>query len=312
MAQAAANGIGGTTMGGQQAAAATAQALQQIASKQHPASINQLALQALQAHNPTAQLTLSSRKLYVGNLPAGIGLTEHVLKGFFAKTLAALGIATPDPVISVWLASQGNYCFVEHRSVTDATQAMGLLSGLQLGGRELRIGRPADYQPPPPGMENFVVGGPARPTPNSFTQPAPTPQSAAVIVVQQPVHQPVVQQVQQVQQQPESTSSVLRLANMVSVGELNDPEEYHDLKQDILEEVQKLGTVVSIEIPRPGHNASDSGVGFVFIQYFDSATAQVAQNSLHGRKFGDAAVQATRYDTQRFTAGDFGDKATIA
>lgn len=37
---------------------------------------------------------------------------------------------------------------------------------------------------------------------------------------------------------------------MVSVDELNDDEEYNDLKEDVEEECKRFGTVVALEIPR--------------------------------------------------------------
>lgn len=38
---------------------------------------------------------------------------------------------------------------------------------------------------------------------------------------------------------------------MVSIDELNDDEEYNDLKEDVEEECKRFGTVVALEIPRP-------------------------------------------------------------
>lgn len=38
---------------------------------------------------------------------------------------------------------------------------------------------------------------------------------------------------------------------MVSVDELNDDEEYNDLKEDVEEECKRFGTVLALEIPRP-------------------------------------------------------------
>jgi len=108
-----------------------------------------------------AQATRQCRRLYVGNLPVGIGLNEKVLLEFFNTNVTSLGVKTPNPVLSVWLQTEGTFCFVEFRSVADTTNCMSLLQGITLGGRQLRVGRPAgDYKPPPPGLENYVVGFP--------------------------------------------------------------------------------------------------------------------------------------------------------
>jgi len=74
--------------------------------------------------------------------------------------VTGLGIQTPNPVLSVWLQTEGTFCFVEFRSVADCTACMTLLQGITIGGRTLRVGRPADYKPPPPALENYVVGYP--------------------------------------------------------------------------------------------------------------------------------------------------------
>ena len=95
-----------------------------------------------------------------GNLPVGIGLTEQAVQDLFTTTLVALGIATPQPVLSVWLSSEHQFSFVEMRSVQDTNIALTLLQGIQLGGRTLRVGRPADYKPAPAHLANFVVGFP--------------------------------------------------------------------------------------------------------------------------------------------------------
>lgn len=82
------------------------------------------------------------------------------MQELFTTTLVALGIATPQPVLSVWLSSEHQFSFVEMRSVQDTNIALTLLQGIQLGGRTLRVGRPADYKPAPPHLANFVVGFP--------------------------------------------------------------------------------------------------------------------------------------------------------
>jgi hypothetical protein len=116
-------------------------------------------LNVLSGNQANPQLTKQARRLYVGNLPVGAGLTEQGLTEYFSQAAVQLGIKTPQPVLSSWLSQEGTFCFVEFRSVQDCTFAVGLLQGLTLGGRALRIGRPADYKPPPPALENYVVGG---------------------------------------------------------------------------------------------------------------------------------------------------------
>lgn len=51
--------------------------------------------------------------------------------------------------------------FVEFRAVKDASICLAMFEGLSLGGRVLRIGRPADYKEPPPNLADYVVPLPA-------------------------------------------------------------------------------------------------------------------------------------------------------
>jgi len=105
------------------------------------------------------QITRPARRLYVGNLPVGMGLNEQILCEFFSQCCKGLGIGTPNPVLSVWLNSEQTFGFIEFRSVQDTNLALQLFEGLQLGGRQLRFGRPVDYKEPPENLKNYVVGG---------------------------------------------------------------------------------------------------------------------------------------------------------
>jgi splicing factor U2AF subunit len=58
-------------------------------------------------------------------------------------------------------------------------------------------------------------------------------------------------------------TEVLCLMNMVTPEELEDDEEYEDIMEDIKEECNKYGYVVSIEIPRPIEGVDVPGVGKV-------------------------------------------------
>jgi splicing factor U2AF subunit len=49
----------------------------------------------------------------------------------------------------------------------------------------------------------------------------------------------------------EQPSVAVKMSNMVSAAELEDDEEYNDLKEDVEEECKRFGTVVSMIIPRP-------------------------------------------------------------
>ena len=75
----------------------------------------------------TAQATRKDRRLYVGNLPLNVGLTEKQLGEFVGSSLKQRGwvpAEETDPVLSVWLSPENTYGFVELRTVEYANVAL--------------------------------------------------------------------------------------------------------------------------------------------------------------------------------------------
>ncbi|TYZ58272.1 hypothetical protein PybrP1_007949 [[Pythium] brassicae (nom. inval.)] len=101
------------------------------------------------------------------------------------------------------------------------------------------------------------------------------------------------------------TSDVVKLANMVSIDELNDDDEFSDLKEDVEEECKRFGKVVNLVIPRPQEGESVPGVGSIFVRFSDVSEATAALKALSGRKFGGNIVKVTYYPLARFEAKDF-------
>jgi len=300
-----------------------------------PAQVQAMLAQQMAAANP--QLTRQARRLYVGNLPVGMGLTEKMLTDFFNATVTGLGIATPLPVLSTWLSSEGTFCFVEFRGVQDASACMSLLQGISLGGRSLRVGRPADYKPPPPHLENFIVGYP----PGAPPPPPTTPQAAAALsavsglsisalnplLAPPPLSAPIpplsstttsspspsaaasnlLSNIMSTQSSQSGTGSsskdqtptrVLLLLNMVTANELINDEEYEDIRDDVREECSKFGIVEDVVIPRPSDNTA--GVGSIFVLFKEPSMAGGAVQALNGRSFNNNVVEATYYSETKF------------
>lgn len=96
---------------------------------------------------------------------------------------------------------------------------------------------------------------------------------------------------------------VLMLLNMVSEEGPDFREEYEEIRQEILEEASKYGTVQTLEIPRPsGDGTLQPGVGKVFIEYENGHEAQAALEALSGRVFADRTVVGFYYSPTRFHA----------
>lgn len=121
-------------------------------------ALNAQMLSGLGASNPAqAQLTAQqisrkARRLHVGNLPQGMGITPQMLQQFFNATLMATGLVDSskpgEPVLDVSINPAGKFAFAEFRTIAEATSAL-TLNNVELAGRPLRVERPRDYAPVP-------------------------------------------------------------------------------------------------------------------------------------------------------------------
>ncbi|KAG3174000.1 hypothetical protein PI126_g579 [Phytophthora idaei] len=90
-------------------------------------------------------------------------------------------------------------------------------------------------------------------------------------------------------------SPVLKMANMVSIDELRDDEEYADLAEDVEEECKRFGSVTGMEIPRPKDGEEVPGLGCIYIRFGKEEDAVSALKALNGRKFGGNIVKVTYF-----------------
>ena len=155
---------------------------------------------------------------YLGNCPEGV--TEQQLFKFVtdAMNLAKLTVGdNPNPVVQVRV--NGRFAFAEFRSVDECNNGLNL-NGIELGGTQLRVGRPKAYDGPtvPHGTWSELIAKgldaiKAQGVPGSGGMPggyggqfgASAPLSAGAGLM---------------------PTNVLQLANMVTAEELADDEEY--------------------------------------------------------------------------------------
>ncbi|CAH0476823.1 unnamed protein product [Peronospora belbahrii] len=95
-------------------------------------------------------------------------------------------------------------------------------------------------------------------------------------------------------------SAVLKMANMVSVDELKDDEEYADLAEDVEEECKRFGNVTRLEIPRPKDGEEVPGLGCIYVCFGKEEDAASALKALNGRKFGGNIVKVTYFPVDKF------------
>lgn len=93
-------------------------------------------------------------------------------------------------------------------------------------------------------------------------------------------------------------SPVLRLLNLIDDKHLHDEEQYTDVLDDMREECEKYGSVVSLLIPK-----ENPGKGQVFVEYSNSSDSKEAQRRLTGRTFDGRFVVATFYPLSAYRRG---------
>ncbi|XP_028856901.1 serine/threonine-protein kinase Kist [Denticeps clupeoides] len=91
---------------------------------------------------------------------------------------------------------------------------------------------------------------------------------------------------------------VLRLLNVIDDRHLHNEEEYEDIIEDMKEECQKYGSVLSLLIPK-----ENPGKGQVFVEYANAGDSKEALRLLSGRTFDGKFVVATFYPLSAYKRG---------
>jgi len=257
---------------------------------------------AVNNNTETLALSRKARRLFVGNIPGGMGLSDQQIAEFFNMACRESGIAIMpgEPVIGSWLSPEGKYGFIEFRSIDETTAALAL-NGISLQGRQLVVKRPNDYEPAPEGI----------PTGVALTAPAANaaPATVAGTLGAMPGLPGGMPAAPAAPAPAENLpTSVLVLSNMVTVEELHDDQDFEDIVLDTKEECEKFGTVVKVTIPRPAADGSAvAGLGKVFVEFDCKESAAGAKDALHGRLFDNRTVIGTYADEKKFAAGDLSE-----
>jgi len=115
-------------------------------------------------------LTRVGRRLYIGNLSANMKMDEIDIKKMFADLCVQKNIRTKDPIFSVWLSNEKNFCFLEFRKARDADIAIDTFGDyVTPNGRNIRVGRPKNWEDLEPDfLKDFVLDGPPPKIPRKF------------------------------------------------------------------------------------------------------------------------------------------------
>uniref|UniRef100_A0A914HXZ7 U2 snRNP auxiliary factor large subunit n=1 Tax=Globodera rostochiensis TaxID=31243 RepID=A0A914HXZ7_GLORO len=214
---------------------------------------------------PVSNIVVDSPfKLYIGGLPG------HLNSDQVKELLSAFGqLKAFNLVMDTTTGLSKGYAFCEYLDQSLTDQAVVGLNGMQLGDNRLLV--------------QLAAAG-AR---QSVTHPSTAVQIAGI----------------DLSKGAGPPTEVLCLMNMVTEEELQLDEDYEDITEDIREECNKFGNVVSMEIPRPGYE--ERGVGKVFIEFQSKEECQKAQAALTGRKFANRVVVTSYFDPDLYHRRQF-------
>mmetsp|Transcript_30853 Transcript_30853/g.89743 ORF Transcript_30853/g.89743 Transcript_30853/m.89743 type:complete len:340 (+) Transcript_30853:159-1178(+) len=255
--------------------------------------------------------TRKGRRLYIGNLPLHLGLTEAAFQVAFVEEMKRrqlMGQNDDNPVLCVWFAREkgNNYGFIEFASVEDADKSMAL-DGFLCMGTPIRISRPNDYtqtQQPSEAASN-ALGVLAQLSAQQLQQrggvaasgtdlqglaaaiPAAGGGVAAAVLGAGPLA---------------GTTPYIKINRVVNEEEIEDPDEYDDILSDMKDGCGTHGSVQNAIIITPqlkqrvGALAAPFSAGDVLLQMSSPEEALNTLAKMSGRKYDNRAIAMMLFD----------------
>ncbi len=202
------------------------------------------------------------------------------------------------------LSGEGKFGFVEFRTIAEATSCMAL-NNIELGGKQLRIERPRDYQVMPDHMSGELKAagllGSTSVAPDGVDLLAANSAPAPAVPPPPPASGPPLD--------TSNATPVVTLSNMVTEAELGSTDEMGEILEDTKGECSKHGGVDAIVSPKPGVGGDDGTPlalaavqGRVFVKFGAVEAAVACATELHGKMFDGRTVTAAFLDLEAFAA----------
>ncbi|EAK88554.1 splicing factor U2AF like SnRNP auxilary factor large subunit, RRM domain, partial [Cryptosporidium parvum Iowa II] len=215
----------------------------------------------------TMNNTRRFRRLYFGNLPINLGLTESSFQQIVWQEMALRGLClnpNENPILCVWFAQKkGNYGFVEFRTVEETEKALQL-DGFACMGSKIKVSRPNDYsQALQSSSSSTAVGGSGtniQSPYNSVLNPINNLNSHTTIngaITKDNAFYLGQETALQLLFTLEDTyslgtrnldSKVLRITNVLDPCQIQDPEECREIKRDFCDGIQYKDSIISSRI----------------------------------------------------------------
>merc|ERR1712187_376807 len=223
-----------------------------------------------------------SRRLYLGNLPYHLGVTEDSFSKQLYDTMKECGMCNDpnqNPVLHVWFARDkgANYGFCEVSSIEETDRALQL-DGMMVLGVPVSIKRPNDAVGPVGMLGGVAMGMQGMATPGGqLALPAA---------------------------QVNATSPIIRIDEILKVDEKTTKDDYTDVVEDMTEGCGAHGKMLGVLIIKPEHAQGRPGLkpGDIYLRCATTDDATKIMRAMGHRKYDGRQIAMTSFDEGKFNS----------
>jgi len=218
------------------------------------------------------------RRLYLGNLPYHLGVTEDSFSKQLYETMKERSMCNDpnqNPVLHVWFARDkgANYGFCEIASIEETERALQL-DGILVLGVPVSIKRPNDAVSPM-GMISGVTPGVQMPGGALLALPA---------------------------MQVQATSVIIKIEEILKMDDRTGPEDFDDVQEDMQEGCGQHGKLLDVFIVKPTHvqGKPDLKAGDVYLRCANLDDATKIMRAMGHRKYDGRQISMKSFDEDAF------------
>jgi splicing factor U2AF subunit len=230
-----------------------------------------------------ANANRKNRRLYLGNLPYHLGVTEDSFSKQLYETMRDRGMCNDpnqNPVLHVWFARDkgANYGFCEVASLEETERALQL-DGMLVLGVPVSIKRPNDSVSPMGMIGGIAVGMQALPGAGGGMLALPAVQVSA-------------------------TSPIIHIDEILKVDSKTTKDDYTDVAEDMKEGCGAHGKLHGVLIIRPEHAQGRPGLkpGDVYLHCATTDDATKVMRAMGHRKYDGRQINMTSFEEGKFMA----------
>jgi len=234
--------------------------------------------------------TRKLRRLYLGNLPYHLGVTEDSFSTQLYNTMKAQGLCNDpeqNPVMHVWFAREkgANYGFVEMASVEETERALQL-DGMMVCGVPVTIKRINDSTSPLAAIANAAAMRPGMPG----MPPAPGMPGSHMLALPQVL--------------ATATSKIIRSGEILKYDAKTAMEDFEDVVEDMNEGCGAHGKLGKAYIIRPDDKLKlpgpDFNIGDVFMECASIEDATKIMRAMGHRKYDGRPIQMKSFEEDMY------------